>query len=693
MDLTNFKPKLKPDVEDMVTLILCERILTAVADSAQRNDDLDLFFEYLNRVPPPKVKVHEDSITSDPGCDLVDPLILEHFLQVLATLVAAVKMRPYWYVESEKGSSDPSAPKIERWLTYTADENDFVSKHFYDILYICLRDRMAPVYIGWKDVLKPVRSKKLVQREDYVITSTGDVLPGGAIVEPGGELPDVEYDEVPFLSYEVSHSGLDVRVLDLKDFYTFPANCPDIDRAEGVGHIEWMQPHELLAGIKTFGYDKEAVLDLIRMGPTHDQAESRALRDDIAGTTNSNDQFGYYEIFVWHGKMPLWMDGDDFGVPEHLRDDEFIWVICPRHQKVLRWSYSQEVIRPYAPVRFVRTPNSMDGESIPGMLGPHQEEATAHMRNWFDSVDLMASPVMKVTETNSSFYGNQKIFPGARVLVKDDMDEIMPLEWSRDSALTGPMIQGDIRARARELVTGGGWAQLQSKVRKNAEVQSVDAAVSSKFDLYLSCSVEGLERIALLMLAQYGAHMPAEGSEFPSGDTTLRVLPVDVKRRYKISPRATGADTSPKLRLDAAISKIEQTRMSPIYQRDLSVGDLRSEYKLMADYYAAVGVSDPESFIGNEPPGPDVMQLAAQMIAQVMEAAGMPMDPNMLIQSPQFQALIGGIADVVRNAGEGGGDEQPGMGAMAPMQGMAGYNQASPLGIGPGAGAEAGGLQ
>jgi len=629
-----YAPTLPSEFTERMPAKMSELINQTVQAHQRRDRDLVNSYELLMRVAPPIRNAQRGF------CQLIDPIVFENFLPMFASLRASRSNKLYWLFEALNQEDEESAVRAEKGLTHRAYRDGFDAA-LYDSDWVTLRDAAAPMYIGWTNKRRNIRELR------YRVKGEKDA----PIITDVEREPDVEYDEVPYMSPKVDRAGFDYHVPDRANFYMMTPDANSVDTAIGCGERMYYTANDLYDGIREYKFDEETVDYLLQQGPTgYDvQGEYRQAKREVSGTEEQPLQpsgIGYWEVFRWFGKMPIWTPGGGMEIPDYLRDDEFLWMICPRYDKILRFSYSPFQMRPYTMFRMMREPNGQGGESIPTIANQYQDEGTAFLRMGVDSTNFRTRPMMKRLVSNYERFGVQNITVGGNLMCERNLNEIEPVIW--DHAQLGETMAWlqDNRVRAKSMISGAGYGDLPNKVRKEAEVEAAMAAVSAKIGLVVrNVQESGMERAALIHLShltQYGGSDPYTMYSRDGGQT--EIPPEDWKKLYSIKAGGSSDDAEPAVVLAKKRQVMDIVRTSPMYAQAIQSGDMRPEFHLMRQVLAAFE-EEIKPYFGEEPPPPDYMQLAAQVFAQIyQETTQMPIDPAVFMQSPQlrtvFQALI-----------------------------------------------------
>jgi hypothetical protein len=607
-------PKLPPALMQRVYRAITDRADAAVQAHAERDETLAQQAEMLYRAmtPPPDNRWRG-------ACDIVDPLVLEQFMSLFASVRAATAQRPFWSLRARTPEIEQDVQELNRWFE-DVSELDGLDAALYARDYIALRDGMAALHACWEDY------GEWIMRPTYV-SETGleadlpDLLPDdeGAY---GGEFTKVL---VP------ARQGIKWKVIDRADIYTVPVDCSDPEQAEVVMHRMWMTAHELLRGVEQYGFDPDVVDSLLAAGPTHDAKDTDYAEtlNYIAGVDPSARTGGVYEVFMEYGYMPL-VRGEDAPVEKRLKPYygiRFQAVHCPRHNAVLRWGYWPHHRLPYVFTWMLRTPNTMDGESVPSIVGPFQEEATANVRLYYDAANLVLSPMFRVKETSLKEFGYPEAYPGAVLPYRTDPREVEPLPFNLGGLQIGLQTVEHPLSRARQALSGESTIKMDDRVRKATEVQASMQGMSMKFSLILSNLQASMLDVLKVMWMLY-----RDNGQLPSEYLGL------TQAEYSVVPRANTQNSNPVVRLANIQTAMEMVRSSPLYQQALERGDFRPEYHMLLEALSAISMDNISRLIGPEPPPP--LPPSADVLAQ--EALRQGQQPAMMGMPPEAQAALGG---------------------------------------------------
>lgn len=643
-----------------ITRILCRRASDAV-NGAQQRDQLLIDWDDLLKGRQPILGKRRWQY----ACELNGTLIREAHSQLLSQINQIIQRDPYWTVEATEAAGEEDAQAVEAWLNDRARIYR-LREHLYGAAYNALRDPVGLLYVGWRQKLKK-RAVTLHRPED-----DPEADPVFA------EERDLEADDeaIPSLHEEVESEGCEFRVVDLADFYLYPADCQRIEQAVGVGERLLLTEDDLLDGIEEYGFDEEAVDALIRRGPTHvlDEAGGYRSRKNAAdGVSEGGDgdaRDGFYEAFLWFGRLPKLRDGDGrITIPDDYVDVETIAVLVPAAEALLRLDVNPEGDRPYIPFYILPEPNRFLGAGVCQLLEQLQEEETQTIRYTIDGYSIDNAPVLLAPKEWINKYGKWSIGPGA-MLPADVPGEVQPLQWQRNS-LNGLELVQQIRGVAQGVIAAKGYGQTDAKVRKAAEVQNVLAASDTKFDLFLNNFQMGMVTLAERIVALERAHRGDAGTAYRGGMLSREQL----ERRLMFIPAGSSATASPETRLNIAQMK-QKIQMQYLQSRAQAPPDIAAliwhgTRQILLD----LGEKRPEQWIGPEPkPAPPPPMPAAP-------PPGMPPGLNGL--APGRPGGLAGQAPIMP-PGPAPGQGAPTMPVQTPM-GVPGIGgMPSPFGVSPG---------
>jgi len=524
------------------------------------------------------------------ACDLDAPLTREACLTVQAQLVQAIKRDPKVVVEAVDPDDDDNAQAQEALLSSKSAEIG-LDKALAAVAYYAIKYPVGVLFADWTERLK---------RETYPLYKDGE-----RYIEEHEKEPGKTYDTQWFSMPVVEYAGPEVRAVPTGDFYLYPANARSLCEAGGCGERMLLTADDLLRGISDYGYDREAVYELIERGPGSalDQGfDKRGVDDQRSGVsevTESGD--GVYECFLWYTHCPLLRDASgEFILPEEYLTEEFSCVACPDQQVMLRLNFYRKP-RPYIPFYIFPRYEMFYGDCIPQILNALQTEANANLRFFIDSLNITMSPAMKVKMGVEQYNENFRMFPGAMVRVQN-MDDMEPFQWAPPPH-DAMQVQGYLEQAARELYSSSTFGQMPQKSRKNAEVQAVQQAAMSKFDLILFNFQQGLPDLAARLIALYLDNVGEEGLEFmDETEHRKRITPQALKGRYIYKAIGTSQSANPDTRLEHALAKQKVATDYALFGvKGLPPALLKRLWYAARNVLIDMGEHNPEGYLGPEP--------------------------------------------------------------------------------------------
>lgn len=632
------------------------RVKQAVDAYSDRDDEIADLRDQLDGVAPPPSPI-SGSPTGEGGpwrnsCKLVDPLTDEHHTSQLSFMISALRAEPYWLVESQEAEDESSASLVEIGLTAKAREWKLPAR-LYDAASDALAFPFSVISATWRDATVNRRF------EGWEDPDTGAILTDDELVE------GVTYRPRHATETLVSKSGVELRSVDPSNFGVWPPDAEDIEKAELVWERQFLTEGELMAGVEDPEqmFDEEAVYTKLKAGPRWVNADSQDEndRDGIQSTE------GFYEVYQVIGRLPLLVDEEGKPkTPAHLRNEDWVFLIDADTGKCLRAAPYPYTIRNYVLFHTHRRPRRMGGRSVVGRLKNLQAEANVNLRYYVDTANLDAMPIVLKPQTMKNY--QYRLQPGAQWAYDPKLGAAPSvIRWDMMGAQLLGQVQGDLRSTASRLVSAEGInSNLGGKVRKAAEVEFAGSTISLKAGLYLGCFQEGMERLGILLVALYSAHM---GDQETITDAVLGKTVVltaeDLQKRYRFVPHANTDAANPELRIKQTM--IRQQAMLGYIQGTMQFGPQwwPQLYHSARRTIEETGERNPEAWLGKEPQVGDPAQVL-QQVTSALQAAAQGGDQ---IAAQILQGIMGAM--------QGGGQQQgmpPPQQAPPQLQGMVGQN-------------------
>ncbi len=606
METLSVTLELDPELKERVEKTLLDRVRHVVSVCADRDDLLRGYAEQADGLSQPlAVGPWKNS------CQLDDPITEEHRIALSAYLEAALRNEPYWLVEAQSPDDEEAAAKLEQGLTAKARQWK-LRERLWDVVWNATTYPFAILFASWR---RDMAKRRYLA---YVDPETGQDVEE-AEIDPGKT-----YRQEPRVQAVPVYDGPDLRAVNPTDFYVYPVDCDDLDRALCIIERQYLTAEDLMDGVRHRGYDRDRVLELLRHGPSWIASETlRQNENERDGTDDQSVENGYFECYRVVGRFPL-LFGDDkeLETPEHLLDEDFMWEMCPDADIVFRSGPYPYPIRTYVPFHILRKPGRLMGKCVPSILEPLQEEATANLRFIINCMNLISSPVLKVPEKWLAKRAGWQAGPGMKLPYMQSADEIQVLQWDKGGIEVSKGTQADLRMRANELMSAQGTDNVQAQEPPTAtQVTVVAQGAVNKRDLFLQTFQEGMERLGQVLTILWLQHMNPDGESLKSGNARIEVTPADLNRSFRFIAHANTDAANPQLRLQKTIAEIQQVRQSPLYARKVQAGDLSMEYHMMRRLLEEMGERDIEGWIGTEPGAVDPFVVLHTLMAGLQQAA------------------------------------------------------------------------
>lgn len=580
-----YRLELSESVRRDVEAEICNRVSSAVSGAEARNSQLQIWRDQLQGFG-----VTASNKNWSNACDFYDSISLEMHLTLLAQIVGALHRDPKVAVESFAKDDEEGARVLEAYLAMESSKSD-LNTRLYEMATDACWSQATVVYAGW---MQKVRKSREI----------GFRKPGEARVYTEEEQEDgVEYEPVP-VSEEVAEEGFDIRVVDLSDFYLFPANAKSIDQATAIAERMLLTEGDLFDGIEDWGLDADAVEDLCRMGPTQ-EPDKQQQKDEQDGVEAAGDKNGYYEVYTVYTRMPRTLAGGDEPLPEHYLQDDFLVVCVPERRIVLKMGFSPYKERPYFAGGIMPLKDTILGMSLMGILEAIQTEANANIQFTVDMMNLTATPMFKGPKSEGNNFNKAQAEPGG-FMGFDSPETVTPVEWDHSGVRDSMAWTQDLRARATSLVSAQGQGQLQNKVRKAGEIQNIETQAAAKFGLYLTnfqrtCVAPLFQRLIALK-AQFGS-VDDDGEDFVDSEGHPQTLTTKaLKGKYNIVAVGTSLTHSPESRIE--INKQKQAIQTPYLMavmNKMPPAILKLAWHAAREMLFDLGERNPEAWIGEEP--------------------------------------------------------------------------------------------
>lgn len=576
--------ELPEDIRQPIEAEICRRVSSAVSDASERDSQLGVWRDQLQGFG---ITAGNKDISD--ASDFYDSISLEAHLTLVAQICGALHRDPKVAVEAFVEEEKENARIIESYLAMETSRSR-VDDRLYEMGVDACWSQAVITYAGWYQKTRSVREAGYRKQDDERIYFEEEKEDG------------VDYEEVP-LTEEVTDEGFDIRVVDLADFYMYPANSKSIEQATLVAERMLLTENDLYDGIDDFGYDEDAVEQLCELGPVSD-TERQQSEDDQNGVKGADGDDGFYEVFSVYARLPRRIAGGDELLPEQYLQEDFLIVCCPERQIVLKMALSPYKQRPYFAGGIMPMKDTILGLSLMGILEAIQAEANANIQWTIDNNNLTTTPCLKGPKLSGDDLSKMQVKAGA-YLGLDDPGSVTPLEWDRAPLRDGLLWQQDLRNRANSLVSAQGQGQLQSKVRKSGEVQAVETQAAAKFGLYLSnfqrtCVAELYRRMIALKL-QFG-DVDEDGEDFSDSEGhSYALTPRALRGVYNVVAAGSSLTHSPESRIEVGKQKqaiqVQYLQASQALPPKIAKLAWHGARELLFD----LGERNPEAWIGDEP--------------------------------------------------------------------------------------------
>lgn len=580
-----FHLRVSKDLRKRLASEIMRRICCAVADAKLRDQ---FFLEYSDQVYG--LTGQNQDGPWEGAADIDAPITGNQFLTLLAMLWEAFKRDPQVMVEGAEPDDQAAGEVLEPYLTHQFYMGGITQAKwgvfFYSLMYPLAISRL--VY---------QEKRKKVREVQYKDPGTGLVIPSDAKEE------GVEYEEVLTETDDIESKGISIEAVDTCKWYIYPSDHPDIQTANGCGEYQWWTEDALLQSIKEFGCDRKVVEEIIALGPDQDDESSDDYVDRSRdGVEIAEGSSGKYKVFTWYCRLPILRNAKgDIETPEHLWDDDFCMICCPKREKVLRFDFSPcGNERPYDPSWMLRIPGKLYGWCLPDLLDAIQCEANATWRFGLNIMNFVSAPVLKVKKHLQKMIENKQIGPGTMLYV-DDMDDIEPLQEVAPSHMPFDVAQR-LEEMAATLVSGGS-PQIGGKVRKAEEVKAQQQSMASKFGLYASCEGEWLEKVWRRGASVLASHADDDEEFVDEEGMTRKITPQQIKKKFIFRPTSNSMSASPEHRLEldeAAFAKVMEVRGivdNPQASPDTKIAAWHMGVKVLT----SLGVHDADKILGPVP--------------------------------------------------------------------------------------------
>lgn len=539
--------------------VLLNRLNDALAASADRDADCADADDALEGVDAGGIFIPYEG-----ACDIVDPIIREQHTTAVAQATPPLRRDTLIHVRSRRALFKEGARKTEVWLTDTLQEEK-LPQAYYLYLSNIFRDKAAVMAATWCEETSEERITLYTpvgesgEYLDTVADEDGEEQPFP--YDPEDRVPGTKYAAIPH-TREKRVQKADFRVVDLADFYLYPANAPSVKRATFVFERILLSQDDLLTGITTYGYDKEAVMELIKKGPTNDTAangfrsrsaygdnsggDNKARQDEIEGVSGAvmQGEDGVYECFLGFGHLPkLWDAEGRADLPKKYWQQDACVMLCPGHGKVFKVDLSPYPRRPYFMGSLLPKNGRAYGSGMVEILEPVAREMTHWTRAVSNALDHQITPVVVADDESFERNKNRQLWPGKWIKEGSVPNAIRPLQKER-TALDGMNMLGFLKARAGGIVSAEGWGQVNEKQPLVAEMQMTMSATDTKFDLFQWNAYSILPDIGAWRVEMELLFNPDFAGSIDGPEKEEEITANDLRGEYRYAVAPMNSDTS-----------------------------------------------------------------------------------------------------------------------------------------------------
>lgn len=555
------------------------------------------------------------------SCTLNDILPLEQFITLYSQIMPPLYRDTLVTVQADNADEKEGAHKTEVWLA-----NDWQRSGYYFAksmqFYNALRDKAGILYGGYCDrtINRRVRMYAEVDEAGKFKYWNEERREPDDLVDQKHRKDGTEYAPIWVTKEEVERKA-EYRAVNQINFYLIPPDAPSIEDADLSVERLLLTKNKLLEGITRYEYEEDAVMELIEKGETHEGAASsyrvrsgvgqasvsdnRNRENEIAGVEPMMvEDTGVYECYLLCGLLPKLWQHDTSEVeallPKDLWNTHVVLMICPAHHIVFMAKPSPfPGWKPYTSVSLIEKPNRPYGRGLMDIVEPLARETTHFLRQAYNGLEIEMMPEYAIDDESWDRNKNRQRFPG-KVWRLSAGGTLTAIPSSGVSRLGWEPIH-DCRMRANTLVGAQGVGEIQTKVRKEAEIVSAQTRADSKGQLYQhflyrSVPDEASRRVEMELLfnPDYAGKVDTED------EGTLEITAADLAGDFTYSVASIGEDSSPEARSRkaAAILSIQRGYYETVERFPM---DAESIWNGHRNALLAERVREPETLIGPKP--------------------------------------------------------------------------------------------
>jgi len=595
--------------------------------------------------------------------------VTKHQIRTAAIQIArtALGTDPIFEVEADDPRYDEAAQNVEAFNQFWHERTRLRSKGYIAILESLITGQ------AW---LKPG------------IRATGKQIPDITMMMPDEPITVDQLDVIPTCDYVVT-----------EDMMLLPATAPSFRRAKGAFARTILRWNDIMQAKRRKAFYEDAIERLkltwqeeLTVSQTHEQ-------QGIAETTPSE---------IWSAEFECWEGIYRWAIPG--TDEEIEWLILAAYSVdregdaiILRC----EPYRPlfgdqwfFTPIITDPKPNSLWGGSLVENIRGLQNFINSMFNACTDAVQITLLPPLAMSPAAYAQRRNLVWGPLAKWPVMPN--DVAPIMSSGNSlaAVQAGLGMVDMARQMSERVVGVSdpTSGRPSQEKRTAYELSLVAQSSSQIFEHHVVMVQigpeegcGLESYAEMMMQIIRRFLPKQPLLYRSGgqgQSPFHVMkPEYHDGKYRFIARGNSATSNPEVRGNRAQAVMQSIGQNPFAipgimdSPEMIVEKAKRIYKAYNEYYQAMGVKHPESYIGGEP---ETFEEAIRVVAVINPQVAMQLMEQYQMQMAQYQMQM---AQAQASANPMGVGAAPGAGA---YPGAAGAGGAGGIPGVPGLGAPAG---
>lgn len=677
MQTSDVNLRLKPDLRTRMDKEVIRRVRSAQAGCKDRDKTLAYYASMVNGTSQP-FSGNQPLQNTNSYSYIVDPMTEDQITGMKAWMSQAIAdSAPHCIITAVHPDDVEIAANIE--AAYSAKLDQWrIDTIFLDVIHNVVCYPFAPLRIDWEQ--RVVRQREMTPYDPFTglrIDPQQKALEEQQAQEqpplPGEDVGEVEPVEKPTVETKVVWDGPAIMAIAPDHFYLYPSECQSVDDAQQIVEMIFLTQEDLYLGIKKFGYDKKAVMELLRQGPnyyTGSEDDSRRVKNEEDGIAETTGRDGYYQCAVVVGRMPLLWDGDEVATPEEYLEEDFVWLCCPGPDIVFKFGSAAYPFRTYDVAHMDKYPNRLMGQCVTSKLQVIQEEMTAFCRTMMNTAEFTAQPVTlrHISQRNDNAGG--EIFPGADIWWSGQIKP-EPFEWDKSGVEIIANLVQYWDQRGKELIGAGqGVTQPTEHDTTATEISAVDQASIVRRDLFLTTFLNTLDRVYMLICMMWFSGMSDDGETVITPNGPIEITKEAVADRFIFRANANRQAGNEQARL-ARTAAQQQVQIQ-------FLGSLQSfppQYWPML-YHSArallqqMDVRDVEGWIGKEPSGIDPATMLSQVMQLLQQAAAAGDQAAVQIMTVVQQGLsqqAGGAQGLPPGQPQAGGGVQEGPGSSLPV--------------------------